>query len=243
MNLFRKKLFILLLVVLFILAGCTTAKNNKSTEPTLSDTPDAESTAGNENEPEQELEEPHTENGTEKNDISPTDNGEDETIFEVKDSEQIKGWKQLTLKDYAYTTEDWSSFSYNDESPLIAYTLHFPDNWDIEYSVFTNEKGEKVAELFPPIIMTEGQSLLDNWETTGDCELISKEDIKVGDLNGARIVLKTYPHGGDIVEWYPYTYYLTDGKQAFAMSFYALELDDEQQKQFDGIIDSFSFLD
>jgi hypothetical protein len=91
--------------------------------------------------------------------------------------------------------------------------------------------------------MTEGQSLLDNWQASGECELISKEDIKVGDLTGARIVLRAFPHGGDIDEWYPHTYYLTDGKRVFAMSFYALELNAEKQKMFDGIIESFEFLD
>lgn len=244
MNLLRKKLFVLLLVVIFVLAGCTKVNDNNQVEPKPSDDPGKVSPSDDEKEPGQDPSEPpENEAGGNDEPGAGTDNGEDETIFEVKDSEQIGGWKQLTLKDYAYTTEDWFSYSYQDGSPLIAYVLNFPSGWDVEYSVFTNENGEKVAELFPPIMMTEGQSLLDNWQVSSECELISKEDIKVGDLTGARTVLKAYPHGGDIDEWYPYTYYLTDGKRVFAMSFYALEVSAEKQKQFDGIIDSFNFLD
>jgi hypothetical protein len=242
-NLLRKKLFVILLIMLFILAGCSRTNGSKSIETKPSDTPGEVTAPGNEKEPEHETEEPHTKNETDQNGEPLADNGEDETIFEVKDSKQINGWKQLTLKDYAYTTEDWDSYSYRDDSPLISYSVHFPGNWDIEYSVFNNEKGEKVAELFPPIMMTESQSLLDNWEANKECELISKEDIKVGDLTGVRIVVKAYPYGGDIEKWYPHTYYLTDGKRVFAMSFYALELSVEKQKMFDGIIESFSFLD
>ena len=242
MKLLTKKLFVILLVMLFILAGCTKPNDNNPAQTKPVDTPGEVTAPGNEKEPEQETEQPPSENATENGEPK-AGNGEEETIFEVEDSKLINGWKQLTLKDYAYTTEDWDSYSYRDDSPMISYILHFPDNWDIEYSVFTNEQGKKVAELFPPIIMTEGQSLLDNWQASGECELISKEDIKVGDLTGARIVLKAFPHGGDIDEWYPHTYYLTDGKRVFAMSFYALELSAEKQKEFDGIIESFEFLD
>ncbi len=85
--------------------------------------------------------------------------------------------------------------------------------------------------------------MLDNWQLNRDCELIVKEDIKVGNLTGARIVYKAFPHGGHIEYWYPHTYYLTDGKRVFAMSFYTLELDEDMQRQFDGIIGSFTFLE
>jgi hypothetical protein len=241
-NLFRKKLFVILLAMLFILVGCT--KPNKGspgqTKPVV--TPGEVTSPDNEEEQQPGTEEPHMENETGKNGESNAGNGEEETIFEVEESKLVNGWKQLTLKDYAYTTEDWDSYSFRDDSPMISYKLHFPDNWDVEYSVFTNEKGEKVAELFPPIMMAEGQSLLDNWEANSECELISKEDIKVGDLAGVRIILRAFPHGGNIDQWYPHTYYLTDGKRVFAMNFYTLELDAEKQKMFDGIIETLEFL-
>jgi hypothetical protein len=240
----RKLIVLMVIMLLIILVGCTRANQEAATtpDPSNTNTPGQEQTQ-KEHESQEELSEPHKENEAEESDETDTENGEDEPLFEVEDSPLIDGWKVLRLKDYAYTTEDWDSYSFQDASPMISYQLHFPGNWDVEYSVFTDEKGQKVAELFPPIIMREGQSLLDNWQVSSECELISKEDIKVGDLTGVRIILKAFPHGGDIEYWYPHTYYLTDGKQVFAMSFYTLELDEDKQKQFDGIIDSFTFLD
>lgn len=243
MNLFRKKILVVLLVLIFILAGCTKTKDNQPAESKPPETSGAVSSPDAEKEQDKDIKEAPIDNVTEENGKSQADDDEDETVFEVKDSKYINEWKELTLKDYAYTTEDWESYSFQENSPLIAFSLHFPGNWDIQYSVFTDEKGEKVAELFPPIMMSADQSLLDNWESNNDCELVSMEDIKVGDLTGIRVVVKAYPHGGDILEWYPHTYYLTDEKRVFAMSFYALELDAEKQKQFDRVIDTFEFID
>ncbi|NLL99026.1 MAG: hypothetical protein GX223_06955 [Tepidanaerobacter sp.] len=238
-----RKLFVLILIMLLILVGCTKAGKEAATtpEPSNTDTPGNVETP-EENKNHEEL--PETKEGNEsESDETDTENNEEQPLFEVKDSPLIDGWKVLTLRDYAYSTEDWDSYSFKDSSPMISYRLHFPGNWDIEYSVFTDENGQKVAELFPPIMMKEGQGLLDNWQLSSECELISKEDIKIGNLTGVRIIFRAYPHGGDIEYWYPHTYYLTDGKRVFAMSFYTLELDTDKQKQFDGIIDSFTFLD
>ena len=150
MNPFRKKLFIILLVMLFILAGCTKPSDNSPAQTKPVDTPGEVIAPDNEKEPQQDAQEPHSENESDKNDEPKAGNGEDETIFEVEESKLINGWKQLTLKDYAYTTEDWDSYSYRDDNPMISYVLHFPDNWDIEYSVFTNEKGKRWQNCFLP---------------------------------------------------------------------------------------------
>jgi len=237
-----RKLIALVVIVLIILVGCTKTKENANISPDPN-TNNPEEISEKESENQEEPSESSQNNESENSDETNAENGEDELLFEVKNSPFINGWKMLRLRDYAYTTEDWDSFSFQEASPLIAYELHFPGNWDIEYSVFTDENGQKVAELFPPIIMKEGQSLLDNWQVSSECELISKEDIKVKDYTGVRIISKAFPHSGDIEYWYPHTYYLTDGKQVFAMNFYTLELDAEKQKQFDEIIESFTFLD
>ncbi len=238
MNRLIKKLLILMLVAILMLAGC--AKENDS-KPAVSQAPDT-SSVGNENEPVPEQAASHDENIGDTNSNLTDENADSETMFKVQDSKQIQGWKELIVKDYAYTTEDWESYSFRENSPIISYSLHFPSNWNVDYSIFTDENGAKVAELLPTIIMKEGQSLLDNWEPNSECELISRENIKVGDLTGVKIILKSYPYGGDIEMWYPHTYYLTDGKQVFIMSFYALELDSEEQELFDKIIKTFQFL-
>lgn len=244
MNRTGKKLIVLIVIMLFILVGCTKAGKNADITPNPSNTPEEASVPKGHENPE-EPSEPAKKENEENGDINETDieRSEDDPLFEVKESSLISGWRVLNLRDYAYTTEDWDSYSFQDEGPMISYQLHFPGNWDVEYSVFIDENGQKVAELFPPIMMREDQSLLDNWQVSSECELILKEDIKVGDLTGARIIVKAFPHGGDIEYWYPHTYYLTDGKRVFAMSFYTLELDAEKQKHFDEIIDSFTFLD
>ena len=235
MNQHRKKLCIMLLIFVFILVGCGKVEDSQPAQTTDVEIPD-------EKEPEHDTEEMPVEPDTENN-TQMEDGGEEETIFEVKDSKYINDWKELIVKEPAFITDDWESYLFRENSPLIGYSLHFPGKWDIQYSVFNNEKGEKVAELFPPIIMSPGQSLLDKWEANSECELISKEDINVGDLTGFRVVMKTYPHGGDIEEWYPHTYYLTDGSRVFAMSFYTLEIDPAAQKNFDKIIETFQFID
>ena len=237
-----RKLLALILIMLIVLMGCS--KANKEPSPTTPE-PSNTQTPGKEQVPQEENKEelptePNKEN--EPGEDGEKDIKEEEPLFEVKSSPLFEGWKVLTLRDYAYTTDDWDSYSFQDSSPMISYQLHFPGNWDVEYSVFTDENGQKVAELFPPIMMKEGQELLDNWQLNSECDLISKEDIKVGDLTGVRIILRTYPHGGDIEYWYPHTYYLTDGKRVFAMSLYSLELDEAKQRQFDEIIRSFAFI-
>jgi len=126
---------------------------------------------------------------------------------------------------------------------MIGYKLHFPGKWELEFSVFYDDEGKKVAELFPPIIMEQGQTLLDTWEASDDCELVSRDNIRVGDLKGERIIVKAYPHSGEITEWYLYTYYLTDGQKVFAISFYSEKLDEEKQKGFERILESFEFMD
>lgn len=237
---FTRKFIVLMVIMLIILVGCTKTQENVGTLPNPPNSNTSEETVTKEPE---EIEEPGEPEEINEGDEIGSEGSEDELLFEVKDSPLKEGWKVLKIRDYAYTTEDWDSYSFQEASPLISYELHFPGNWDIEYSVFVDENGQKVAELLPPIIMKEGQTLLDNWQLNRDCELIVKEDIKVGNLTGARIVYKAFPHGGHIEYWYPHTYYLTDGKRVFAMSFYTLELDEDMQRQFDGIIGSFTFLE
>jgi len=239
-----RKLFVLMLIMLILSVGCTKAKQEATTSPV----PPGSNTSGQEqipieNESQDELPKLPEESEAGESDETFVENDRDEPLVEVKDSGLVDGWKVLTMRDYAYTTEDWESYSFFESNPMVSYQLHFPGNWDLEYSVFTDEKGQKVAELLPPIVMKEGQSLLDNWQLSTECELISKKDIQVGNLTGVMIILKAYPHGGDIEYWYPHTYYLTDGKRVFAMSFYTLELDEDKQKEFDEIISRFTFLD
>lgn len=234
-------IFIFIIIALFIITGCTKDGSEPvQTKPHISSNETTNPDEGNEK---QEVEDPYCENNGEDDEEPDLNNGEDETVFEVEDSKIINGWKQLTFKDHAYTTDDWDSYSFRDDTPMISYMIHFPGNWDIEYSVFSDENGQKVAELLPPIIMSKDQSLLDGWEASDDCKLISKEDIKVWDLEGFKIILEAYPFGGDIDKWYLHTYYLTDGEKVFAMNFYSLELSEENQKLYDKIIKTFEFSD
>lgn len=239
-----KRLFIVTLVVLIALPGCG---KEQGANPGNYDEPSSPS-ADNNTTPQNNSTTPPAQNTDDKNaeddpKNSNTANIDEEPIFKIEDAEQIKGWKKIVVKDYAYVTEDWVSYSFREDAPIISYSLEFPSKWKAEYSIFTDENGEKVAELLPPVMMKEGQTLLDTWKPSDDYELISKEDIKVGELTGAKIITKSYPYGGDIDVWYPHTYYLTDGKQVFIMSFYALDIDLQKQELFDKIISTFKFLD
>lgn len=240
---FLKKVFIFLLILMVILTGC--AGNRKTEQGKDQDSPNVTTTPSQESEHvDVEYTKPETENGEKKEDIEPCPKAnEDGTIFDIQDSKVINGWKQLTIKDHSCTTEDWESYSFDNDSPMIAYTLHFPGDWSLEYSVFYNDKKEKIAELYPPIMMQPGQKLLENFKTSEYTELISQQEIQVGDLSGIKVVSKVYPSSGDIMEWYPHTYYLTDGEQVFAMAFYDMAEDSDNEEQYDKIIKTLRFLE
>lgn len=242
MNIFKQAI-ILLLILMFALTGCNRGKNQGKVKP--QDNPDTP--ISQEKNDEQDVKESDSKLvDDEKNQNNPKEEPssieeDGEAVFEIQESKKIDGWKQLIFKDQSYSTTDWESYSFEEDSPMVAYSIHFPGEWELEYSVFHNEKNEKVAELFPPIVMKPEQKLLDNWQNQAESELISKKEIKVGNLTGIKIISKVYPSDGDISEWYPHTYYLTDGKQVFAMTFYDMEEGSGSEDLYDKVIKTFEF--
>ncbi|GAQ24770.1 hypothetical protein [Tepidanaerobacter syntrophicus] len=238
------KLSIFMLVALMILTGCSKGDSaSPGTSNTQNNPSGTKETSSQEDSvvlPVQNTDDEDTQDDSKNGDDV---NTEEEPAFNIEEAEQIEGWKKIIVKDYAYVTEDWVSYSFRENSPIISYSLEFPSQWKVEYSIFTDENGEKIGELLPPVMMKEGQTLLDTWKPSDDYELISKEDIKVGELTGVKIITKSYPYGGDIDVWYPHTYYLTDGKRVFIISFYTLDIDLQKQELFDKIISTFKFLD
>jgi hypothetical protein len=168
----------------------------------------------------------------------------DKVTYNIVDSSIINGWKMVTVGIDAYTTEDWTQYNlaYGEER-RINYALHFPGNWELGGSVFHNEQGEKIAELFPALLLKPGQALLDNWVPFEGEEFISREEFNVVGLQGVRLITKVIGigPGRNAVLWYAHKYFLSNGRQVAAITFYELTLPSEQKELLKQIIATMAF--
>ncbi len=141
-------------------------------------------------------------------------------------------WKtyQSTNNDVAYTS-DWSDFQF--KPGVIAYEFRYPTDWILDSGVFSDSKGNKVAEILPGAVsLAPGQTCFDrpynNFE--GRTELVSQGNINIAGLQGVRRIEKV-----------SVTYCLVKNNEAFEMVFYADPPTSEKQKSFDQILSTFQF--
>jgi hypothetical protein len=153
------------------------------------------------------------------------------------------GWKTYTSTE-TYTTEDFHSF-HSTASNQVSYTLKYPENWNLSYTVFDDQNKNKIAEFSPGgVLLKEGQDCSNHQKPDRNgwpVEELSREAITIGNYSGVKIIQKSAVDGGDISQWYPIRYCLQSGRKAFIINFYELELGKGNRALFESIVSTLKF--
>ncbi len=164
---------------------------------------------------------------------------EDTQFIVLKAYDAPKDWKVLNQKESPMSTTDWIDFQSADNQESIGYSISYPGDWTLEYSVFLDKEGKKVAELIPPIVLSQGQQPFDNWKPGYGDKLISRKEISLDGLSGQKITTKTIPDDGPV--WYPHSYCIAKDNKAFMIIFYEQELDSGEEALFNQIVSTLKF--
>lgn len=149
----------------------------------------------------------------------------------------ISDWKTYTNEnnpDEDLTTSDWRIF--NSTNTKTPYSIKYPNTWKEDFNTFNDISTDiKVAEPFHIISLEKEQTCyemgLDGYNaegsmsSPGDIQL-SREDIKLNDLDGFVDVEKVYLDTNTApYYWYPITYCLNISEEKALMAiFYKLDL-------------------
>lgn len=155
------------------------------------------------------------------------------------------GWKTYKSVD-TYTTDDFNSFS-TSASNAVSYTIKYPENWTLGYTVFNDQDDNKIAEFSPGgVLLKDGQDCVNQPKPDPNgwpVDELSRETITVGNYSGTKIVQRSAVDGGEISQWYPIRYCMQSGRKAFIMNFYELELGKGDRVLFEKIISTLQFTD
>lgn len=163
----------------------------------------------------------------------------DEPGMTITESDLFDGFKKLNAAVALNEPTDHGSTPLENET-LVCYSLHFPEDWTLEGSVFYNGKNEKIAELPPAVYIDspESESAYLDYKPVEDIEtLIEKGEIKNSQYKATRAVIAVDTEAG---RWYPHIYRLSNGKAGFSINFYSAETG-QNQELFDKIIGTFKF--
>ena len=170
---------------------------------------------------------------------SPVNNATNEAIIN-------KGWKKfISNGKFVFSTDDWQSYSSKNDN--ASFSIEYPADWNLGSSVFDDSNGKKIAEFLPGLVVLQpGQKCFDanGNNETGRSELISQANIIIDKLQGALRIEKVLYEGGSpnwTGYWYPNIYCLSDGSNAFVMSFYEDKLNSDKRKLFGKIISTLRF--
>lgn len=159
---------------------------------------------------------------------------------------KITGWKKyIPDSGSVYDTNDWSS--YNLINSNTSFSIEYPNDWSLDYSVFQDSKGEKIAEFSPGlVVLNDGQKCFDVvYNEEGLFETLFQTETSINGLQCVFRKNKIYLDGGPSLAgvgyWYGNEYCLSDGKNAFVMTFYDKELDSEKTEIFNQILSTFKF--
>jgi len=139
-------------------------------------------------------------------------------------------------------TIDWKIYK-NEE---YGFEFRYPENWKFNgQSIFYDEKGEKILEFFlTPRAMIPGKDGKCLGEFYTIEKLISREDIKINNLKGERLVqLSSYTTEIGSGTWYLIHYCLEGNNRNFTFTFYELNQNPERHAIFDKILSTFKFVD
>ncbi|MFH0952192.1 MAG: hypothetical protein V1838_03290 [Patescibacteria group bacterium] len=145
------------------------------------------------------------------------------------------------------TFENWGSFLSNDEAP-INFTIKYPLDWTLDWSVFYDENNEKIAEFSPgTLTIPAGRTCFD--QSFGDeyynmHKEISRDNVTIGDYSGVKIISEVGVEGNpSLTYWYPHQYCLQKGNKVLLMTFYERILGTANVELFDQILSTFQFTD
>ncbi len=157
------------------------------------------------------------------------------------------GWKKYTYDfDYAFSTDNWQSYAFENVSAL--FSIEYPAYWTLDGSVFYDADEKKIAEFSPGlVILKNGQECFDVFvgeSDYGNIAFVSEKEITIGRFNGVLRIVKVIYEGGSpdwSGTWYPNEYCLSDGNMAFVMSFFEYELNTGDRELFEEILSSLRF--
>ncbi|MGI6453653.1 MAG: hypothetical protein ACOX0E_09350 [Syntrophomonadaceae bacterium] len=158
----------------------------------------------------------------------------------ITESDQIPGWKKLEARVPLSELTECGSQPLQDSEELV-FSLHFPGNWTMSYTVFYDDNSQKVAEIPPVVLLKPGQEaefLTYNPSAVGDGELLTKTDFPVSSYKGSRTVTRIATEMGS---WHPHVYRITYSNYGFSIVFYSHTINDEDQDLFDRIAGTVRF--
>lgn len=161
------------------------------------------------------------------------------------ENNELNKWNNISVKSAeVFSTNNW--FDYITENTFQEFAIALPGNWMINGSVINNEKEEKVAELSPGLVkLKQNQKCFDNeWNNeSGQSEFVSLTDIKTESLTGKLLIEKVSPEDGrgGTESWYPHFYCLSNGKNAFVITFYEKALERSNVELHNKILSTLKF--
>ena len=122
------------------------------------------------------------------------------------------------------------------------FSIEYPGNWLIDGSVFSDGKGNKIAEFSPGIIMLQtNQKCLSELKDDGTrTKIISRKNIIINKRQGVLVKSEVINDMGGGT-WFPNTYCVYGGTKAFVMSFYDRDLNSSNKDMYDKIISTLEF--
>ena len=140
-----------------------------------------------------------------------------------------------------YTTQNWVEFDNIDELRPFTFSFMLPAEWQRDgetATTFTKSYPDydiKVMEILPVIQLAPDQSLPTFEDTVQDGEYGDSQQL-VGEVKSGEVTTPdgasreyvmwaeiSYPHGGVISVWYPYTCWLRVGSYAYGFAFYSVQ--------------------
>lgn len=240
MKIFKIISMLLICMSLFITVGCGKTEGVKTI-------PKGEEPQKIEDQAEQPSETSSNENGNSADSAAESSQQPEEILqegFEITDSDNIQGWKTLHAVVALMRLGEKNSFQAPaaddiDKDKMLKYSIDFPSDWTLQYTVFYDAENEKVAELPPAVLLKSGQEaeFLDYKPLTDfPEELISRGEIRVKSCKGTKTVTKMPVESGS---WYPHIYRISDGTYGFTFNLYSEKINKEEQELFDRIVNTF----
>jgi hypothetical protein len=240
MKIFKIISVLLICMSLFIASGCGKAESIKTI-------PEGNEPQKIEDQVEQPTQASSNEGGNSADSASTSSQQPEQILqegFETTDSDNIQGWKTLHAAVSLMRLGEENSYQAPsaddvDKDKKLKYSIDFPGDWTLEYTVFYDIDNKKVAELPPAILLKPGQeaAFLDYKVATdfGE-ELISREGIQFNSYKGGKTVTKIPTESGS---WYPHIYRISDGTYGCTINLYSKEINKEDQELFDRIVNTF----
>ena len=165
---------------------------------------------------------------------------------EVSEENKWLNYTNYIVKNTSiFTTNNW--FEYNITDASSDFSIAFPSDWKTTDTItFSNQHNLKIAEFSPGLVrLKPNQACFDiPWSNEyGESELISQSNIEVGLFKDTLIIEKSKTWDGTTSDgyWYPHFYCLSNGNQAFVITFFERKLESNEEELYDEILSTFVF--